>query len=232
MTLEKAGVADAPPSLVIVVDEFAALVDGGAGVRRRRRQRRPARPLARPAPDPGDPAAGRRHQGQPARQHQPAARAADGRRGRQHRRARARRRRRSSTRRSRAGRCPRPGRAGWCRSRPATPAAGPATRRRRPRSSSRSWASAPARSGRRRSRSSVAPVDPGPTDIRRLVATVRRGQRHGRDRRRRASRGCPSCGRSTTWPTRTRCRLARDRHRAGLRGARRPGQQSQPTVAF
>ena len=42
------------------------------------------RTVAGPAPDPGHPAPGRRHQGQPACQHQPARGAAHGRRGRRH----------------------------------------------------------------------------------------------------------------------------------------------------
>ena len=85
---------------------------GGARVRRRRRQRRPARPLARPAPHPRHAAPGRRHQGQPARQHQPAHGPADGRRGRQRGRARDARRRPTSTRPCPGVPCPSRARAG------------------------------------------------------------------------------------------------------------------------
>ena len=54
----------------------------GPRVRRRRRRRRPARALPGPAPHPGHPAPGGRHQGQPARQHESARGPAHGRRDR------------------------------------------------------------------------------------------------------------------------------------------------------
>ena len=97
----------------------------GAGVRRRRRRHRAARPLARHPPDHGHPAPGRRHQGQPARQHQPAHRPAHGRRVRladvvdDPVRGDASRRQPAGPRRS-----PRPDPGGWCRSSRPTRAAG------------------------------------------------------------------------------------------------------------
>ena len=96
----------APPSLVIVIDEFATLAKEVPGVRRGRRRRRPARPLARCAPGARHAAPGWRRHRQHPRQHQPADRAADGGAGRERDIDRRHRRRPDRPLRARAARSP------------------------------------------------------------------------------------------------------------------------------
>ena len=207
---------------------------GGPRVRRRRRQRRPARPVARPAPHPRHPAPGRRHQGQPARQHQPADGAADGRRGGQRRRARHDR-----------GGLLRPGPAGprgvQVRSRPAHAvpdrvcrwrgppgrAAPPvaATSRRSASASGTPWERPSSRSSRDEVQEDLGP-DRHPADRH----PDRRGVDGGRrDPAARASRGCPRWPRSTTSRT---CRPASRDDELVIGISDDPDSQTQPSISF
>ena len=121
------------PRLVLIIDEFAAMVAELPDFVARAHRHRPPRPLARRAPSAGHAAAGRRGQRGHPGQHEPADRAA----GHEQRRV-GRRHRRTRTRRT--SRSPRPagvtfGRARrtWSpSSRPGSAAAGPAPGRSRP----------------------------------------------------------------------------------------------------
>ena len=203
----------------------------GARVRRRRRRRRPARPLARAAPDPGDAAPGRRHQGQPAGEHQPAGRAADGRRGTTAPTSSDRRRPRSSTRRCPGGRCPRPAPVASFRSRPATPAAGRATSRRRPRSSSRSSIFGVRAGVGAAAKSDVAVSDPGPPTS---SASSRSAFGRGEAPRSRSPQAVAARAGADLRPRRpdARCRLGAATTSWSSASRTIPSDQAQPPVAF
>ena len=199
-----AATRSAPPALVLVIDEFAALAGEVPGVRRRRRRHRPARSLARHPPHHGHPAPGRRHQGQPARQHQPAHRPAHGRRVGLAWTSSATRSPAPSTRRSPAAASPRPAPAASPRSSRPTRAAGRATTPAAPsvEVAELRFGAEHALGGRPAARSrSRRERDPGPTDQRALVAQPRRRGEGGRASRRPAARGSTSSRPSSTSPS-------------------------------